>query len=68
MLCDFGLSSDGVDNVLTPGDSPGSYRWCAPELLGSGSSEPQRTKASDVWAWAWLVWEVSHLHWFGRRF
>lgn len=32
----------------------GSIRWCSPELLDGGV----RTPSSDIYAWAWLVWEV----------
>lgn len=32
----------------------GSIRWCSPEILDGGVRGP----SSDVYAWAWLVWEV----------
>lgn len=36
----------------------GSIRWCSPELLDGGP----RTASSDIYAWAWLVWEVCETH------
>lgn len=57
-LCDFGLAwlVDDPDFKLLETNSTfrGSTRWCSPEYLLDG----RRGLEGDVWAWAWLVWEV----------
>ncbi|KIO21537.1 hypothetical protein M407DRAFT_80306 [Tulasnella calospora MUT 4182] len=59
VLCDFGLArlheDSGFGRLETSTGFKGSIRWCSPELL---NGQP-RTPSSDVYAWAWLVWEVS---------
>ncbi|KAG8915787.1 hypothetical protein FRC00_013986 [Tulasnella sp. 408] len=57
-LCDFGLARLNEDadfgRLETSTGRKGSIRWCSPELLEDGTRSP----ASDVYAWAWLVWEI----------
>jgi len=55
VLTDFGLSK--VDNTYTSHSlhGHGSRRWSAPELFDGGS----KTKASDVYAVALVISEVS---------
>lgn len=57
-LCDFGLArlheDSGFGRLETSTAFKGSIRWCSPELL---NGEP-RAPTSDVYAWAWLAWEV----------
>ncbi|KAG9050533.1 hypothetical protein FS837_004717 [Tulasnella sp. UAMH 9824] len=58
-LCDFGLSTLLMVNPATMTMSTvavGTVRWCAPELLTS--NVPEKTPASDVWAFAALALEV----------
>ncbi|KIO21062.1 hypothetical protein M407DRAFT_51459, partial [Tulasnella calospora MUT 4182] len=58
-LCDFGLSTLLMVNPATMTMSTvavGTVRWCAPELLTS--NVPEKTPASDVWAFAALSLEV----------
>lgn len=60
MLTDFGLSrmlDDSLINLETTRQFQGSIPWCSPELFEA--DECIRSPASDVWAWAWLVSEVS---------
>lgn len=62
MLTDFGLSrmlDDSLNNLETTKQFQGSIPWCSPELFEE--EECIRSPASDVWAWAWLVYEVSVL-------
>lgn len=58
VLCDFGLArlyeDSGFARLESTGAFKGSIRWCSPELL---NGEP-RNASSDIYAWAWLVWEV----------
>ncbi|KIO21535.1 hypothetical protein M407DRAFT_28867 [Tulasnella calospora MUT 4182] len=58
VLCDFGLArlyeDSGFGRLETSTGFKGSIRWCSPELL---NGHP-RTPNSDVYAWAWLVWEI----------
>ncbi|KIO21534.1 hypothetical protein M407DRAFT_28866 [Tulasnella calospora MUT 4182] len=62
VLCDFGLArlyeDSGFGRLETSTGFRGSIRWCSPELL---DGQP-RTASSDIYAWAWLVWEV-HNDW-----
>ncbi|KIO29801.1 hypothetical protein M407DRAFT_226329 [Tulasnella calospora MUT 4182] len=57
-LCDFGLArlheDSGFGRLETTTAWKGSVRWCSPELL---NGEP-RAPTSDVYAWAWLAWEI----------
>ncbi|KIO23531.1 hypothetical protein M407DRAFT_51502, partial [Tulasnella calospora MUT 4182] len=57
-LCDFGLArlheDIGFGRLETSTGMKGSIRWCSPEIL---RDEP-RAPTSDVYAWAWLVWEI----------
>lgn len=59
VLCDFGLArlyeDIGFERLETSTGFKGSIRWCSPEIL---DGQP-RTPSSNVYAWAWLVWEVS---------
>ncbi|KAG8970627.1 hypothetical protein FRC05_000563 [Tulasnella sp. 425] len=58
-LCDFGLSTLLMVNPATMTMSTvgvGTVRWCAPELLTS--NVPEKTPASDVWAFAALALEI----------
>lgn len=63
VLCDFGLArfheDIGFRRLETSTGSKGPIRWCSPELLDGGP----RTSSSDIYAWAWLVWEVSSAFW-----
>ncbi|KIO22126.1 hypothetical protein M407DRAFT_28336 [Tulasnella calospora MUT 4182] len=58
VLCDFGLArlheDSGFRRLETSTGFKGSIRWCSPELLDGGP----RTSSSDIYAWAWLVWEI----------
>ncbi|KIO18140.1 hypothetical protein M407DRAFT_84250, partial [Tulasnella calospora MUT 4182] len=58
ILCDFGLArlyeDSGFARLESTAGFKGSIRWCSPELLEGGP----RTASSDVYAWAWLVWEI----------
>lgn len=58
MLCDFGLAQvidQAYHSGLTTSDGfKGSVRWCSPEIL---EGKP-RNAESDMWAWAYLVFEV----------
>ncbi|KAG8910292.1 hypothetical protein FRC01_006411, partial [Tulasnella sp. 417] len=44
----------GFKRLETSTGFKGSIRWCSPELL---DGQP-RAPTSDVYAWAWLVWEI----------
>lgn len=60
VLCDFGLAKalgTGSQGLTTTAGFKGSIAWCSPELL----DDSPRTPASDMWAWAFLVWEVRSL-------
>ncbi|KIO27685.1 hypothetical protein M407DRAFT_44104, partial [Tulasnella calospora MUT 4182] len=58
VLCDFGLArlfeDIGFERLETSTGFKGSIRWCSPEILDGAP----RTPSSDVYAWAWLVWEI----------
>ncbi|KIO25867.1 hypothetical protein M407DRAFT_75204, partial [Tulasnella calospora MUT 4182] len=58
ILCDFGLArlqeSSGAGRLETSTAFKGSIRWCSPEIINGAIREP----SSDVYAWAWLVWEI----------
>ncbi|KIO21539.1 hypothetical protein M407DRAFT_218120 [Tulasnella calospora MUT 4182] len=58
VFCDFGLArlyeDSGFGRLETSTGFKGSIRWCSPELI---NGQP-RTSSSDVYAWAWLVWEI----------
>lgn len=60
-LCDFGLAllhgDNGFQALETSTGHKSSIRWSSPELLDKGLRSP----AADVYAWAWLVWEVRTL-------
>ncbi|KIO19423.1 hypothetical protein M407DRAFT_46765, partial [Tulasnella calospora MUT 4182] len=57
-LCDFGLAllhEDSEFNRLgTSTGAKGSIRWNSPEIMDGAKRAP----TSDVYAWAWLVWEI----------
>ncbi|KIO20942.1 hypothetical protein M407DRAFT_29441 [Tulasnella calospora MUT 4182] len=57
-LCDFGLArlheDSGFGRLETSTGSKGSIRWCSPELIDGAPRAP----TSDIYAWAWLVWEI----------
>ncbi|KAG9014082.1 hypothetical protein FRB90_005630, partial [Tulasnella sp. 427] len=57
-LCDFGLArlleDNGFERLETSTGFKGSIRWCSPEVL---DGQP-RSSTSDVYSWAWLVWEI----------
>ncbi|KAG9040568.1 hypothetical protein FS837_000449 [Tulasnella sp. UAMH 9824] len=57
-LCDFGLAQlhgdSGFQALETSTGPKSSIRWSSPELVNQGLRSP----ASDVYAWAWLVWEI----------
>ncbi|KIO18781.1 hypothetical protein M407DRAFT_83574, partial [Tulasnella calospora MUT 4182] len=57
-LCDFGLArlheDSGFGRLETSTGMKGSIRWCSPEIL----KDAPRAPTSDVYAWAWLVWEI----------
>ncbi|KIO23545.1 hypothetical protein M407DRAFT_26997 [Tulasnella calospora MUT 4182] len=57
-LCDFGLArvheDSGFGRLETSTGFKGSIRWCSPEIINGGP----RTPTSDVYSWAWLVWEI----------
>ncbi|KAG8918981.1 hypothetical protein FRC00_011879, partial [Tulasnella sp. 408] len=58
VLCDLGLARLHDENFTrlesTGSSSKMSLRWCSPELLNDQPRSPE----SDVFAWAWLVWEI----------
>lgn len=69
VLSDFGLTVFGDATVATHTSNPhGSIRWMAPELLNPEIFDMERflkTQASDVYAFACVCLEVSHLSmWF----
>ncbi|KIO16969.1 hypothetical protein M407DRAFT_33376, partial [Tulasnella calospora MUT 4182] len=57
-LCDFGLAllhdDSGFKRLETSTGSKGSVRWNSPEIIDGAPRAP----TSDVYAWAWLVWEI----------
>ncbi|KIO27683.1 hypothetical protein M407DRAFT_23112 [Tulasnella calospora MUT 4182] len=57
-LCDFGLArlheDSGFGRLETSTGFKGSIRWCSPEILNGAPRAP----TSDVYSWAWLVWEI----------
>ncbi|KAG8914750.1 hypothetical protein FRC00_011121 [Tulasnella sp. 408] len=57
-LCDFGLARLHEDSEFSKLDTStghkGTIRWCSPELFRGNPRSP----VSDVYAWAWLVWEI----------
>ncbi|KAG6807971.1 hypothetical protein H0H92_005864, partial [Tricholoma furcatifolium] len=61
---DFGLSSVTDPQILqwtsqsTMASTGGTTRWQAPELLGTHIGPVHNTKASDVFAWASVCYEV----------
>jgi len=60
-LADYGLSVNSDMTVIFSSTGRGSPRWMAPELLSPESPEQpgiQRTKASDVYAFACTSWEI----------
>ncbi|KAG6807930.1 hypothetical protein H0H92_005968 [Tricholoma furcatifolium] len=63
-LGDFGLSSVTDPQILqwtsqsTMASKGGTTRWQAPELLGTHIGPVHNTKASDVFAWANVCYEV----------
>jgi serine/threonine protein kinase len=60
-LADYGLSVNSDMTVIFSSTGRGSPRWMAPELLSPESPERpgfQRTKATDVYAFACTSWEV----------
>ncbi|KIO25869.1 hypothetical protein M407DRAFT_75139, partial [Tulasnella calospora MUT 4182] len=63
VLCDFGLArlheSSGLGRLETTTGFKGSIRWCSPEILKGETREP----SDDVYAWAWLVWEILTGEW-----
>ncbi|KIO33994.1 hypothetical protein M407DRAFT_227190, partial [Tulasnella calospora MUT 4182] len=58
LLCDFGLArlheDSGFGRLETSTGFKGSIRWCSPEVINGGP----RSLSSDVYSWAWLVWEI----------
>ncbi|KAG9045167.1 hypothetical protein FS837_006935 [Tulasnella sp. UAMH 9824] len=57
VLCDLGLArlhDENFTRLESTGSFKGSLRWCSPELFNDQPRSPQ----SDMWAWAWLVWEI----------
>lgn len=67
---DFGASSITFDPVSKNASTPSqaySLRWAAPEILEAQNDESRRpTKKSDVYAFAMVVVEVRHRHYFRR--
>jgi len=60
-IADFGLAGWADSTLATSSTGvAGSVRWTAPELYTSEIS--RRTTASDVYAFACVCLEVSHLH------
>lgn len=59
-ICDFGLALLLRNEAFLPlamaSDFRGAIRWCSPEVLVQEGRE--RGIEGDVWAWAWLAWEV----------
>ncbi|KAG8849664.1 hypothetical protein FRB96_000690 [Tulasnella sp. 330] len=63
VLCDFGLSRVGYGHsgFTTGGDLRGSKPYLSPELItleDAGVDNPQKTEASDMWAWGSLAIEI----------
>ncbi|KIO16074.1 hypothetical protein M407DRAFT_47623, partial [Tulasnella calospora MUT 4182] len=58
IICDFGLArldeDGGARRLETSIGFRGSIRWSSPELLDGQLRAP----SSDIYAWAWLVWEI----------
>lgn len=73
-LTDFGLAKALESSGTLTGTSTmrGTLRWMAPELLmndGSDANAGQPTSASDMYATAMVIWEVSCITalWADRR-
>ncbi|KAG9016566.1 hypothetical protein FRB90_003005 [Tulasnella sp. 427] len=58
VFSDFGLARLYEDSAFsrleTSAGFTGSIRWCSPELFNGVPRSP----SSDLYAWAWLVWEI----------
>ena len=72
LLCDFGLayfSGSGADEKRSASSTilrAGSYQWMAYELLMSDQPGLIVSKASDIWAFAMVVIEVSFADRLGK--
>ncbi|KAG6888776.1 hypothetical protein C0995_006105 [Termitomyces sp. Mi166 len=73
-LADFGIASISDKEILawtslsTTGSKGGTVRWQALELFDPESDEEIRnTKASDIWAWACVAYEVRWLHFLAHQ-
>ncbi|ACE06732.1 hypothetical protein Aasi_1443 [Candidatus Amoebophilus asiaticus 5a2] len=60
-ITDFGLAKIKISSsisTLVGGQKGGSLRWMAPELLTAEEEETSNTKASDVYSYGMVLWEL----------
>jgi serine/threonine protein kinase len=63
MITDFGLSLATIHSVSTCGDTGGTPRWMAPELIPWENDDlPIPTPESDVWSYGCLCLEASYIY------
>ncbi|KAG8915670.1 hypothetical protein FRC00_001536 [Tulasnella sp. 408] len=56
-ICDFGLAQvldEEFERLASQTTHRGTIRWTSPERLEDNGP---LTPSSDVWSWAWLIWE-----------
>ncbi|KZT21348.1 kinase-like protein [Neolentinus lepideus HHB14362 ss-1] len=64
-ITDFGLSrflatdsaAAQIPSKQSKSEWPGNYHWLAPEVIRSDAHT--HTKASDIWSYGWVCWEIS---------
>ncbi|KIO23713.1 hypothetical protein M407DRAFT_77771 [Tulasnella calospora MUT 4182] len=57
VLCDFGLAQvldEEFERLASQSSHRGTLRWTSPERL---SQDGPLAPPSDVWSWAWLIWQ-----------
>ncbi|KIO23712.1 hypothetical protein M407DRAFT_77776 [Tulasnella calospora MUT 4182] len=60
-ICDFGLAQvldEEFERLASQTIHRGTIRWTSPERLDDNGP---LTPSSDVWSWAWLIWEVRQI-------
>jgi serine/threonine protein kinase len=63
-IADFGLATltdSGSATTLTKGAVIGSLKWLAPELIPHAQVKRYHTYASDMYAFALVCYEASHI-------
>ena len=61
-ICDFGLAKIKLETSSSSTKSnkaSGTTRWMAPELLSMEDDAPSPTKASDIYSYGMVLWEIS---------